>query len=347
MDKKKLRELAISHTLFPQTELLVAIDKLGFVQIDPIRSPARAQDLILRHRVKNYHTGDIEKNYLTLPIEEDYLYAYGLMPEATSTLWHPKKIGKLSKFDKEVLKAVSTMEEVNQKTLEELFGKNTVRNWWGGRSRATKHSLDILNYWGFLKVARREGGQRVYKVREMEEQKLTSLERKKQLILAIAKILSPVTERKLTEALYFVRHGLGDTKAVVDKLIKSGELTKEKIDGVVYLWVTESYKDNKMPEGVRILAPFDPVVWDRRRFAHLWGWEYRFEAYTPAAKRIRGYYAMPVLWNENIIGWANVKKENEKLNVELGFTNSRPKDEKFERELEEEIEKFEESLKAN
>jgi uncharacterized protein YcaQ len=45
------------------------------------------------------------------------------------------------------------------------------------------------------------------------------------------------------------------------------------------------------PARVRFLAPFDPLVWDRRRFEHLWGWPYRFEAYTPAARRTRGYYA--------------------------------------------------------
>lgn len=53
---------------------------------------------------------------------------------------------------------------------------------------------------------------------------------------------------------------------------------------------------------VNFLAPFDPLVWDRRRFEHLWGWSYRFEAYTPPAKRVRGYYAMPLLWGERVIG---------------------------------------------
>jgi uncharacterized protein len=45
------------------------------------------------------------------------------------------------------------------------------------------------------------------------------------------------------------------------------------------------------PDTVRLLAPFDPLVWDRRRFELLWGWAYRFEAYTPSPKRVRGYYA--------------------------------------------------------
>ena len=57
---------------------------------------------------------------------------------------------------------------------------------------------------------------------------------------------------------------------------------------------------------MRLLAPFDPVVWDRRRFELFWGWAYRFEAYTPAPKRKLGYYALPLLWRDRVIGWANV-----------------------------------------
>ena len=49
--------------------------------------------------------------------------------------------------------------------------------------------------------------------------------------------------------------------------------------------------------------PFDPVVWDRRRFELLWAWGYRFEAYTPLSKRRLGYYALPLLWGDRVIGW--------------------------------------------
>ena len=60
------------------------------------------------------------------------------------------------------------------------------------------------------------------------------------------------------------------------------------------------------PDAVRLLAPFDPIVWERRRFEHLWGWDYRFEAYTRPEQRRFGYYAMPLLWGYDVIGWANV-----------------------------------------
>ena len=78
-----------------------------------------------------------------------------------------------------------------------------------------------------------------------------------------------------------------------------------------------------VPDTVRFLAPFDPLVWDRARFEHLWGWAYRFEAYTPPAKRKLGYYALPLLWREHVIGWANTSMDAGKLTVELGFESKK------------------------
>ena len=67
-----LRHHAVARTLFAPTTLPQAINRLGFVQADPIRAPARAQDLTLRHRVKDYRAGDLEARYPRLGIEEDF-----------------------------------------------------------------------------------------------------------------------------------------------------------------------------------------------------------------------------------------------------------------------------------
>ena len=75
-------------------------------------------------------------------------------------------------------------------------------------------------------------------------------------------------------------------------------------------------------EVVRLLAPFDPVVWDRRRFELFWGWAYRFEAYTPAPKRKLGYYALPLLWRDRVIGWGNVSVKNGELQADIGYVES-------------------------
>ena len=68
-----LRRFAVTRSLFTPTTLKRALDKLGFVQADPIRAPARAQDLMLRHRVQDYRAGDLERLYPKLGVEEDSL----------------------------------------------------------------------------------------------------------------------------------------------------------------------------------------------------------------------------------------------------------------------------------
>ena len=74
-----LRRFAVSRSLFPPATLEDAVERMGFVQADPIRAPARAQDLTLRPRVAGYRAGDLEARYATLPIEEDFFINYGFV----------------------------------------------------------------------------------------------------------------------------------------------------------------------------------------------------------------------------------------------------------------------------
>jgi hypothetical protein len=117
-------------------------------------------------------------------------------------------------------------------------------------------------------------------------------------------------------------------------------LPSTTIDGVRWLWPdseTPSASRWRVDDELRLIAPFDPLVWDRRRFALLWGWEYRFEAYTPAPKRVRGYYALPMLWRDKVIGWANVSAKNGCLTADIGYISSPPKSKAFRAALDDEL----------
>src|ERR1700726_2076590 len=85
-----LRRFAVAHSIFTPTTLKRALHKLGFVQADPIRAPARAQDLMLRHRVKNYRAGDLERRYAKLGVEEDFFVTYGFVTSSIQALMHPR-----------------------------------------------------------------------------------------------------------------------------------------------------------------------------------------------------------------------------------------------------------------
>ena len=118
-------------------------------------------------------------------------------------------------------------------------------------------------------------------------------------------------------------------------------LSHTKIDGMEWYWPAgESIEVAAQQDTVRLLTPFDPIVWDRDRFEHFWGWTYRFEAYTPAHKRVRGYYALPMLWRDQVIGWGNLAVKDGQLRSDFGYVNSTPpKDANFARELEAELER--------
>jgi len=339
----RLRAHAIGQSLFPPTTLAAAIDRLGFVQADPIRSPARAQDLILRQRVRGYRAGDLERLYATLDVEEEYLYAYGFLSKPVWQLLHPRKTPPPRAFEKKVLEIVGKLGEAHPRVLESHLGKRRIVNAWGGYSKATTHALEWLHWRGLLRIVRREGGIKVYCPASLPEVARPPAERLCAIIMVYARIFAPAPEKSLQSVI--ARHReLGSTRKMLSAMISGGELRREIVDDVRYVWPGDAIEEN-VPRQVRFLAPFDPVVWDRARFEHLWGWAYRFEAYTPVKKRVRGYYAMPMLWGSEFIGWANVglprrsggAAEAGKLDVQVGFVGKRPRGPEFRRELDAEI----------
>src|SRR6266446_8741719 len=94
-----LRRFAVARSFFTPTTLKRALHRMGFVQADPIRAPARAQDLILRHRVRNYRAGDLERRYETLGLEEDFFVTYGFVTSSIQALMHPRSDSRVPADD--------------------------------------------------------------------------------------------------------------------------------------------------------------------------------------------------------------------------------------------------------
>src|SRR5436190_7174023 len=162
-----LRRYAVASSLFPPTTLKRAIERLGFVQADPIRAPARAQDLTLRHRVTNYRAGDLERRYASLGIEEDFFVNYGFVSRSVRDLMHPRPVparwpGVGRKQAQAVLDFVRERAEASPRDVNTHFALGSVTNYWGGQSLATTHLLNEMHYRGLLRVARRADGIRIY-----------------------------------------------------------------------------------------------------------------------------------------------------------------------------------------
>ncbi|MDQ8181745.1 crosslink repair DNA glycosylase YcaQ family protein [Pelagicoccus sp. SDUM812005] len=334
------RLVAGSFPVYP--DLDAALAGLQFVQADPIRCPARAQDLMLRQRVAAYLAGDLEARFPEMSAEEGYLFAYGIM---TPELWRSVRGGgraKLDKLERAVLDAVGEWGEAHPRDLDERFGTASVRNYWGGKSKASKRVLEDLHDAGLLRVCRREKGVRVYQVPPASDaSELSPRERYRSLLLATAHVFGPTSARFLISELGYHRSLLAARRErleVLDGLREEGILQELVVEGVSYVWIRDEWMNEEVPERARILAPFDPLVRNRERFEQVWGWTYRFEAYVPAAKRERGYYAMPLLWKDRVLGWANAKVEAGHLKVALGYVGKRPREKAFRLAVENEVE---------
>ena len=349
-----LRRYAVARSLFKPTTLPRAIDKLGFVQADPIRAPARAQDLTLRHRVADYRAGDLERRYAKLPIEEDFFVNYGFLPRAICALMHPRS-GFRTPWPKErwaqaqaVLAFVRERGVVHPREVDVAFDHGKSKNWFGGSSNASTQLLDGMHYRGLVRIARREGGVRLYAARPMpdaHEAPVDPVAAYDALADVVVRKYAPMPEQTLSALVLWLRVGApqwADQRQAAVMRAKS-RLPKARVDGQTWYWPEgENPASGRHAAGdtVRLLAPFDPVVWDRRRFQTLWGWAYRFEAYTPAPKRVRGYYALPLLWRDQVIGWANVGWRDGQLSCEPGYASGSAPGGSFEAALRDELERM-------
>jgi len=353
-----LRRMTVAQSLFAPTTLKRALDQMQFVQADPIRAPARAQDLILRHRVRDYRVGDLERYYSKLGIEEDFFINYGFVTRQLQALMHPRAdagvpaAGCLPWPAAQRKRALRLRDFVRQRgsvhprEVDEYFSHGKVKNYWGGSSNATTHLLDAMHYQGLLRIVRREAGIRIYAAHEHPSVKLNGASREARLDRladAAIRIYAPLPLGSLRFLLRRLRFAAPQWEESITAVIHRarGMLAQADVAGAEWYWPAEwKLRRNEPDDRVRLLAPFDPVVWDRWRFERLWGWSYRFEAYTPAARRVRGYYAMPMLWRDQVIGWGNLSVTEGALKAEFGYVKSEPRDVLFNRELEAEMERI-------
>ena len=353
---EQLRRYAIARSLFDATSLPRAIARLGFVQADPMRAPARAQDLILAHRVEDYRAGELERRYPRLAIEEAFFVNYGFLPRTTLALLHPRGAPRswdarmLARAD-EVLAFVRERGRTHAKHVQAHFDHGRIKR-WGGALSVSSHLLEGLHYRGLLRVARRESGTRVYEAIEhtpQDDSPEARLARAGRLLDMVVRLYAPLPAASLGYLSRLLRDGVPHLAGEVGQIREQAKsrYAHAEVDGVPWFWPRGEKPEadrHAFDDRLRFLAPFDPVVWDRRRFLLFWGWEYKMEAYVPAHKRRMGHYAMPMLWGEQMLGWANLKVVDGRLRHELGFAGPRPRGSAFRLELDEALQQMQEFL---
>ena len=300
-----LRRYAIARSLFKPTTLKRAIDKLGFVQADPIRAPARAQDLTLRHRVRRLSGRRPGAPLSAAAARGGLLRQLRLSAARQSSIDASANgahaCGRAARAAQAaaVLAFVRARGSAHPREVDAHFAHGKVKNWFGGSSNASTELLDVMHYRGLLRVARREGGTRVYAARAPRCRRSRRGDPPDSGAGEFTHGCAGGPDRAQVRAPAGghpgpTRQPSARRRAAVDGASRGGTCPRQAASRPCAYRKASIGTGRPMDrpasvrwrpdEGVRLLTPFDPIVWDRRRFEIFWDWAYRFEAYTPAAE---------------------------------------------------------------
>jgi uncharacterized protein YcaQ len=310
-------------------DVLAAIRRMGVLQIDTISVIARSPYMVLFSRL-----GEYEQCWLDELLAERQLFEYwaheacflpieyfGLMrhrmldPDGMGWKFRGDWVAKhRTELDK-VIAHLRAQGAARSADFERRAG--AVAGWWEWKPE--KRALESLFTMGEVMVARRQSFQRVYDLRERvhpswSDDMLPSREEaERQLILNAVRALGVTTARWVAD---YYRMDKRATPPRVVALAEEGELLTARVEG----WTDTAYihpanvqlaaqaaAGRARPTLTTLLSPFDPLVWDRARASAMFGFDYRLECYTPAPKRIHGYYVLPVLRRGEIVARLDAK----------------------------------------
>ncbi len=315
------------HTVPNMRTFNRTLSRTGVLQIDSVNVLQRAHYMPLFSRMGRYDVGLLTRASERHPrkLVEYWAHVAAFMPV---DLW-PHMQHRMARYrdrghewsimrEKPELadSVLAEVREVGPATARDLDdGLPRVKEHWGWNWSDTKKALEYLFFTGQLTVAGRNSAfERLYDVPErviptaILNAPTPSVEEANLELVRRAAISHGVgTEACLRD--YFRMHHAAARPAIA-ALVETGELLPVRVEG----WGRPAYlhKDARLPRKVdarALLSPFDPVVWERARTEHLFGFHYRIEIYVPEPKRVFGYYVLPFLLGDSLVARVDLKAD--------------------------------------
>jgi uncharacterized protein YcaQ len=316
--------------------LLDTIRRIGLLQIDAIHVVARSQYLVMLSRVGRYDPSELDALlYPDRQLFEHWAHAACLIPREHYAYFAPlilqrreqthRRVSHLGSDPQAVLSAV--MDEIRQRgplASKDFEDPDKTRGaWWD--LKPAKHALEILLDHGHLLVDRRVGFQRYYDLAERvlpesaETPAKTLTEWRRWATHSGVRQLGVATADHISD---YYRQKKADVRAVIATLVDEGSVVPVEVEGwpaTAFIDSTDLSTVDQIESGAchsiltTFLSPFDNLIWDRRRVADLFQFDYRLEAYMPAATRSQrfGYFVLPILHRGRLIGRLDPKADRQ------------------------------------
>lgn len=311
------------------SRVLGAVRRLEAVQLDPVAAVERNQHLVLGARLTGYSPRLLEHLLAERAVFEYWANAACVLPIEDYWMFEGvrRRMRRADARERAVLRGpgklvLRELERSGPMATRAFLTDHRIAGYWdneGPRTKATSHALSVLWYRGEVMVVRREGVERTF---DLPERVVPAAQ------LCRARDADP---READRALFdkYLRayrlFDLGDfrfgwrripaprRRALVDRCVQDGLIVPVEIEGVRRRYFAlaadagrlrrhERTADAFSPQHVRFLAPLDNLLWRRERLADLFDFAYAWEIYTPAHKRRFGYYTMPILAGDRLIG---------------------------------------------
>ena len=300
--------------------------RIKLLQLDSVPAVVRSQYLPPFSRLGGYDPGLLDRiAYHHDEWFETWAHEASLLPVADEPLfrWHKQRCAQghtwrglveLAEGDPAYIDEVLAQVSEGPLTAGELADpRRRSGEWWGARS-AGSMALDWLFRVGALGI-RRQGNfvkqfdllERIVPADVLARPTPTANDAQRELLRRSAEALGVATASDLID---YYRLPIREARPRIAELVEAGDVYQVQVQG----WAEPAYLDPKARVGaplsaLTVLSPFDPVVWHRPRAERLFNFEYRIEIYVPAAKRIYGYYVLPVLDGERLVARLDLKAD--------------------------------------